>query len=91
MKVFEVKKMICPINSKPCIVNLCPKWKYTKIVDIEQYIPEASCKCGNQKDPYTLCWSCGDVATPENRLRGMSEYGTDDELPDDDKEGVCTL
>lgn len=90
MKISEAKELICPINSNNCIVDKCPKWKFTKTRNIYEYKPEASCRCGNKTTEHEFCYNCGDCATKE---RAYIAYKTSDygELEYGDKEGECTL
>ena len=89
MKVSEVKKLTCPINSKPCIANQCPKWKYTKVEAIHQFIPAVGCECGKMRVSGIVCPQCNQEAT--ERFKDRAIFYALHPLEDEDKEGECTL
>jgi hypothetical protein len=89
MKVSESKKLTCPINSKLCIVNQCPKWKYTKVEDMFKFIPAVGCECGQARVSGIICPQCNHEATEEFKERAI--FYALHPLDDEDKEGMCTL
>jgi hypothetical protein len=91
MLTIEAKNKICPINQQKCVVENCPKWKFTKTNHIYTYTPDAVCRCGQGTTPYKLCWECGEVATPERVIQWHSKEMDLGVLPYENQEGECTL